>query len=125
MFQKAKLKKRGKMNSRWSEGVFLGVVPVSHEYIIGTADGIQRCRTMRRFAPSCRWNLENINKIRGTPWQWKPNPDDAEASEPPKASEVPVEPMPAADPGNRKKKRGSHKDAIFENGMSKTEEHRK
>ena len=31
MFQKAKLKKRGKMNSRWGEGVFLAVVPISHE----------------------------------------------------------------------------------------------
>ena len=56
----------------------------------GTEDGAFKCRTVRRMAPSARWDLEAINKMRGEPWKWKPTEGEVEA-DPPKAPEIPVE----------------------------------
>ena len=45
---KSKSKGRTKLVSRWGTGVYLGVRDESCEYIIGTDDGITKCRTIRR-----------------------------------------------------------------------------
>ena len=59
--QSAKHKRRGKMRSKWEEGIFLGLVHQAHEYIVGDENGIRKCRTIRRMAPSARWDLEKLN----------------------------------------------------------------
>ena len=60
--------KRGKLEARWGTGIWLGVVPKSHEYIIGTPDGIKTARTVKKVAPSEQWDQELIDSFKGRPW---------------------------------------------------------
>ena len=73
MIQSKKWTRRRKMNAKWDEGMFLGLVQQSHEYIIGTQHGIKKCGSIKRMASSVRWDLDMLNAIRGSPWQWKPD----------------------------------------------------
>ena len=42
------------------------------------------------MAPSVRWDLDALNAIRGTPWQWKPDEGEIDV-EMPKAPHIEVE----------------------------------
>ena len=50
---------RGKVNGDWRDGVFLGVIWRTTEFIIGTADGVFKCRTIKQrvaenaYDPKC------------------------------------------------------------------------
>ena len=52
-----------KADSKLMTGVFLGYIWRSTEYIVGTAEGIYKCRTIRRknvessYDPSCVWSI--------------------------------------------------------------------
>ena len=64
---------KDKFNSRWEEGVWLGISDESGESIIGTKEGVIKARDFRRKAiAEERWNKEHFTSIKGTPWE--PNP---------------------------------------------------
>ena len=52
----------------WDVGVYLGVKGSTGEIIIGNGDGVWRTRTVRRRPEELRWRAEEIEKIKGLPW---------------------------------------------------------
>ena len=60
-------------------GVWLGVRDESGETIIGTIEGVVKCRGfIRKHADAGRWNKADVDAIRGTPWQPTPGRDSEE-----------------------------------------------
>ena len=55
-----------KAESEWFDGIFLGVRPVSGESIVGSADGIVYCRTVRRVIDEDMWSMEGITRVAQT-----------------------------------------------------------
>ena len=61
--------KRGsKLDEKYVDGIFLGIVERSSEIYVGTAAGVVRGRSLRRRPPSERSNEEFLLAVRGTPW---------------------------------------------------------
>ena len=59
-----------KFDSRWEEGVWLGVKDNTGEAIIGTDKGIVKARDWKHQAThQVRWNVEVILNVKGTPWE--------------------------------------------------------
>ena len=50
LFLRAKSVGRDKFDSRWEDGIWLGIREESGEHIIGTKDGVLKARTIRRRA---------------------------------------------------------------------------
>ena len=61
-------KRKHKMDSDWSEGVFLGQRSVSGEYLVGSPSGVYRPRTVRRVPLEQRW-VDNLSMICCVPWK--------------------------------------------------------
>ncbi len=59
----------GKMESTWKEGVYLGVVGMSGELVIGSDEGITRTRTVHRRVVERRWGPQNVDKIKWATWK--------------------------------------------------------
>ena len=53
-----------KGDSRVKKGIFLGYIWRSTEYIIGTADGIYKCRTVRRRPEETSYDPECIDDLK-------------------------------------------------------------
>ena len=62
---------REKMKSKWKSGVWLGKSTDSNEHLIGTPDGVERVRTVRRKVTEEMWNVQEVNSMIGTPWDLK------------------------------------------------------
>ena len=57
-------------DSRWGEGIYLGMVESSEEYLIGTEKGVIKVRTVCRHGnKEGRWNKEMLAKMVGVPWE--------------------------------------------------------
>ena len=69
---------KNKMDSRWEEGIWLGIYEVSGEHIIGTPDGCLKTKDIRRKPESDRWKWESIADVKGTPWEPVPGHADRE-----------------------------------------------
>ena len=65
-----------KLDSLWSDGVFLGYRSISGEIVVDTRDGVFKTRTVQRKAYEHRWRKENLDMVGGVPW--KPSPDGGE-----------------------------------------------
>ena len=64
MYIRAESVGKDKYNSRWEEGVFIGVREESGELIIGTEKGVIKARAFRRKASEKeRWSQENVKGI--------------------------------------------------------------
>ena len=50
-------------------GVWLGTIERTEETLIGTPNGVIKCRTISRFAEGDRWNVEMVVNMAGVPWQ--------------------------------------------------------
>ena len=57
-----------KLEPKFKYGILLGVSPATSESLVGTADGVYRARVVRRLEEAARWDVEFMQKIRGTPW---------------------------------------------------------
>ena len=76
-YLKAKSKSTPDIKSRWANGVWLGIREESNEIIIGTSEGVIKTRTIRRKAdPKDSWNADELNAMKGTPWQPVPGGPD-------------------------------------------------
>ena len=70
MFLRSKSVGKDKYDSRWENGIWLGIREESGENIIGTKDGVLKARTIRRKATQDeRWKDELFDAFRGVPWQ--------------------------------------------------------
>ncbi len=74
-----KSKGRNKMRSRWSSGLWLGIRDESGEAIIGTDEGVMKCRTIKRKGTrEERWDLGQVEKMKGVPWEPEPGREEVE-----------------------------------------------
>ena len=70
MYLKSKSVGRDKIDSRWEDGIWLGIREDTGESIIGTQEGVIKARSVRRKAiMSDRWNIEEFDKCKGGPWK--------------------------------------------------------
>ena len=70
MFLRAKSAGKDKFDSRWEDGIWLGIREESGENMIGTKDGVLKARTIKRKAAlEERWKNELVDQFRGVPWQ--------------------------------------------------------
>ena len=60
----------GKLDSLWSDGVYLGIKGKTGEIIIGDAEGVWRTRTIRRKPDAERWRdtHTHASMVVGVPW---------------------------------------------------------
>ena len=68
-----------KLDSLWSDGVFLGYRSISGEIVVGTKNGVFKTRTVQRKAYEHRWGKENLDMVGGVPWKSTPDEDEEEA----------------------------------------------
>ena len=72
-YMRNKNNKKGKLESNWEPGVFLGIREESSEAVIGTPDGVVKARSFRRKgSEETRWDKDNILAVQGLPWQPDP-----------------------------------------------------
>ena len=90
---------------KWSEGIFLGFIDRSSEYIIGTPDGCVKTRDVKRLTDQDGRDPELAKALRGKPWRMIPaSPRSNNADDIPtkrmvvKAEAVPREQLPKALP---------------------------
>ena len=70
MLMRANTKGKDKFDSRWEQGVWLGIREDSGESIIGTSAGVIKARTIgRREIAAERWNIQLFYGFKGAPWQ--------------------------------------------------------
>ena len=69
-YYKPRKGQRGKIEPRWADGVFPGIREESGEIVIGTSEGVIKCRAFRRKGSEAeRWNPTEITQVVGLPWQ--------------------------------------------------------
>ncbi len=59
--------------SRFVEGIVLGMADRSRQWIVGTSKGLLGATTIKRLEPTERGDAVLLNKVVGTPWQPIPN----------------------------------------------------
>ena len=69
---------KNKLVRRWEDGVWMGIRDESGESIIGTSEGVVKCRDFRRRPEADRWRSKDLSEIKGTPWQPTPGRDSIE-----------------------------------------------
>ena len=70
MYLVAGTRGKNKAETRWAEGIYLGVREESGEIIVGTKDGVVKSRTFRRkSSEEERWNHVQFMEMKGTPWE--------------------------------------------------------
>ena len=64
----AKTRAPPKDEAQWNEGVWIGFMDESNEHIVGTSEGIAKCRAIRRHDESERFDVDAIRNMTGFPW---------------------------------------------------------
>ena len=67
------IEKKNKAETEWFEGIWLGPATGSSEVLVGTAAGVVRAYSIKRFDPSQQWDLQAILGMQGTPQKPDPN----------------------------------------------------
>ena len=70
--------RQGKLSIAWGQGLFLGIIMGSTEKIIGTPEGVVKCRTVLRMPLAERWSKVDVKAMKGLPW--KPHHEDDDAA---------------------------------------------
>ncbi len=84
----------GKLSCLWEDGIFLGIKATSGEYIVGTARGIKRTRTIARRPEEERWSADCLSYVGGVPWRM--SEDDPKTDGEPMKMHVPEGVRPEA-----------------------------
>ena len=88
----------GVMAPRWEEGIWLGSRFSSNEHIIGDRGGsVVKARAVRSRPVEESWSREELDRIRGVPWQPVPRPEE-QAGEPQVIHPQPAEQQPDVPP---------------------------
>eukprot|EP00973_Karenia_brevis_P069007 9592349-Karenia_brevis.AAC.1 len=69
LYKPAKTVQLAKDEPRWLYGVWLGILRESNEHIIGTERGVIKCRAITALTHDKRSSKDDIEKMRGLPWQ--------------------------------------------------------
>jgi hypothetical protein len=99
-----------KIKDRWEHGILLGVSRKSNELWIGTRQGVDSARSVKRIPIEQRWGEDNVNWVQWAPWRRYKDAVEADGDLP---EGVPVEErMGAQDKGiimieTRQKDRGN------------------
>lgn len=62
------LKTKGHEEERPRQGIYLGMYKLTGQSIVGTPQGVARCRTVKTMPESMRWDAAAARAIHGTPW---------------------------------------------------------
>jgi len=73
LYKPMKTIKIDKSEARWLRGTWIGIIDHSNEHIIGTEEGVVKCRAIHPREKASKWDIDAMMKIKGTPW--KPNPN--------------------------------------------------
>ena len=61
---------KDKFDTRWEEGIWLGVKDRSLETVIGTNEGVIKVRDVKRKGTEeQRWDISKFNEFKGVPWE--------------------------------------------------------
>ena len=58
-----------KAEPEWMDGIWFGVVLETHEHIIGTSRGVITCRAIAAVEENKKFSKQDIEEVRGVPWQ--------------------------------------------------------
>ena len=79
MYLKPGTQGKSKADVRWSDGVYLGMVTRSDEYMIGTENGVITMRSiMRHGMKELQWGKDRFEAVAGVPWEPFPGRDGIE-----------------------------------------------
>ncbi len=74
---------KDKYNSRWGEGLLLGVREGSGEVIVGTKEGVIKARAFRkRGSEGERWSRDDVKGVGGIPWEARTGREGIEIKSP-------------------------------------------
>ena len=73
LYKPMKTVKVDKTTPKWRYGVWLGTIEHTSEHIIGTHDGVVKCRAIAPLAGERRFDAKYLEKMVGTPWKPSPN----------------------------------------------------
>ena len=65
------------MDTQTSKGIYLGQRTVSGEYLVGSAEGVFRPRTVYRVPAEERW-IDNLSLVLGLPWKHNAGHEEGE-----------------------------------------------
>ena len=71
-----KIVKRSKGMPAKKPGIWLGINERTEENLIGTANGVIKCRTVIRLSETDAWDRVLLSQMRGVPWNPVPGKDD-------------------------------------------------
>ena len=69
MFLPMKIASSSKGEPARRAGIWLGTIDRTEETIIGTKDGVVKCRTLSRLASRDQWDSTMVLQIKGLPWE--------------------------------------------------------
>ena len=69
MYLPMKIARESKGTPARKFGIWLGVIERTEETIIGTKNGVVKCRTISRLSEDDQWNKELILQMRCSPWE--------------------------------------------------------
>ena len=67
-----------KLESKWEDGIWVGVTDTSGEKIIATPQGCLKVRSVKRRPEEERWDIAALQDIKGVPWEVIPGHPDRE-----------------------------------------------
>ena len=73
LYKPMKTVKIPKSEARWLRGTWIGIIDHTNEHIIGTSEGVVKCRAIHPRERALRWDVEAMANVKGLPW--KPNPN--------------------------------------------------
>ena len=75
-YKPAKTVDIGKEEDKWLDGIAVGMLDRTSEYLLATRNGVIKTPYEPRRRPAeDQWSMEEIKKIRGTPWRPTPSSD--------------------------------------------------
>ena len=69
MYKPSKTVSIEKAEPRWEDGLWLGIIPETHEHIIGTCRGVVKCRAIAAMEESKKFDRKMVEDMQGLPWQ--------------------------------------------------------
>ena len=56
--------KKAELNTRWENGVFVGIKRSSNEVLVSIRDGVEEVRSIKMVPIEKRWGEDNVNMVR-------------------------------------------------------------
>ena len=73
MYLRPQSEGKNKADVRWEDGIYLGMINRSEEYLVGTDKGVLKVRSIRRHGMrELQWDRNMFNDMKGVPWEPTP-----------------------------------------------------